>query len=61
MVETLVKMRATVARQAGQGAEETKYWLMCRDILRGMKAKGMHLDPQAAQLLELLEQQNLDR
>jgi tetratricopeptide (TPR) repeat protein len=45
-----------VASEAGQQAEAVQHLLRCREVLRGMKARGMHLDPPIAQLLEQLEQ-----
>lgn len=46
---------ALMAREAGRPDEERQHLLRCREVLRGMRARGMHLDPQAAAVLAQLE------
>lgn len=46
---------AFVARQHGDQAGERQYLIQCRDVLRGMRDRGMYLDPQIAQVLDQLE------
>jgi len=46
---------AHVANAAGRASEEREHLVRCREVLRGMRERGMHLDPPIAQLLEQLE------
>jgi len=46
---------AHIANEAGDAVRERRHLLACRETLRGMKARGMHLDPQSAAVLEELE------
>lgn len=40
---------------SGDQVEAGRWFSRCRDVLRGMAARGMHLDPQAASVLQQLE------
>ena len=46
---------AGIHRGAGNAAEERAALLRCREVLRGMRAAGMFLDPPIARLLAELE------
>ncbi len=46
---------AQVAGEAGRQGEAVQHLLRCREVLRGMRERGMHLDPQLQQLLQQLE------
>lgn len=46
---------AGVVNMAGEKEEEDKHLIECMEGLRGMKAKGMFLDPPLVKLLEDLE------
>ena len=46
---------AQVANEAGRQEEAVGHVLRCREVLRGMRERGMHLDPTAATVLEQLE------
>ncbi len=46
---------ADVAKAAGRSSEEREHLLRCREVFRSMRERGMHLDPQAAGVLEQLE------
>ena len=48
-----------LALQAGREDEAVAELRRCAEGLRGMVAKGMHLDPQTAQVLAQLEQMGL--
>ncbi|MDX2038038.1 MAG: toll/interleukin-1 receptor domain-containing protein [Isosphaeraceae bacterium] len=41
--------------ELGQPGEGREHLRLCLEVLRGMKARGMHLDPEAEQVLEALE------
>ena len=45
-------------QNAGDPAQAREHLVQCRDVLRGMRSRGMHLDPAAASLLERLERES---
>ena len=42
---------------SGNATEARAWFARCRDVLRGMRDRGMHLDPHSARVLEQLERQ----
>ena len=46
---------AFLHQDSGNAAEARAWLIRCRDVLRGMRDRGMHLAPPIAQVLEQLE------
>jgi len=46
---------AGMCEQTHQAAEAAQYWIGCRDVLRGMRRRGLFMDPPIVAVLDQLE------